>query len=92
MLSDRDQDFVRLFKWALATFNARLQRPVPEKDVTPTLMTSLLTVEGVRDKLFITESTTGVPRNVDRTLRDYRKLGQYDRQRKATSLFPHWSK
>jgi hypothetical protein len=87
----RDSEFLRLFTWAFGIFNARLRSGVPKRFLIPDLMTGLLTVEGVRDKLLLQESSGQIPADLCDVLRSYRKLRHIDRTRVVTRLLPYWS-
>lgn len=82
-LSDRDQRFVDLVKWALDRFEhlsgLRLR--------TPRFVVRLLSVEGVRDLLRMEK----VPDDRQSELTRFRKLRGQDRYRRAERLSKEWS-
>lgn len=85
-LSKRDKEFVELFRWAKETFAARFKHKVNPKYWSGLVMQRLLSVEGVQQDL-----KTEEPKHVYYALRDFRKLNQADRERKATRLLKEWS-
>jgi hypothetical protein len=90
-MSNRDSAFVKLFRWALAMFAARSKKGVAQKHRTAALMVRLLSVEGVRQELQVSEMKGGLPREHYETLRAFRKLTQENRARKAQKLLKEWS-
>lgn len=86
MLSRRDADFVRLFKWAVAQrAKVAVAKPLNPKDHTPILLTETLTIEGVRELL------VPVPRDLHASLTDFRHLNQATRYRLVLRLWSHWA-
>ncbi len=53
---------------------------------TPAILVRLLSVEGVRDELKLSEVKDGLPQSIRTPLRYFRKLDQEGRLRRATRL------
>ncbi len=84
--SVRDPDYVKLFKWAI------VKHLLQTKDVsfqyTPESVVRLLSVEGVREELKVSEAS--LPILLEHVLRKFRKLGQPARLSRATRLLKEW--
>lgn len=84
MPTNRDPEFVRLFKWAV-TRKVALSKELPFV-CTPDTLVHLLSVEGVRDELKIDQIEETLPLSISTPLRYFHKLDQGARLRRATRL------
>ena len=78
MPSDLDEEFRLLFKWANAHY--------PKAPATPEVMVRLLSVEGVRDELKVSEIAGDVPSILYPILRRFRQLSQKGRLSRTARL------
>lgn len=88
MLSERDLVFDKLFRWAVAL--QILNTKALPFTCTPEVLVRLLSVEGVRDELKVSETTQGLPDELHSALRQFRKLNQKARVNKASRLLKTW--
>lgn len=85
-LSERDQKFVKLLKWASDTLTARAPTI---RSRTPSVMMRLLSCEGVRDILKVPDPK--IPSDIQEILTTYRHLNEKARERVCVRLSKEWS-
>jgi len=79
-----DQDFYRLFTWAVIKYLCQVKQLT--HTITPEVTVDLLSVEGVRNKLKITSELDGVSEDIYPILRRFRKRSRASRLRLVTRI------